>query len=158
MWLIMNDFFIVMCDNTYFCFLLIESMFYNILFYLYFLYLYFWYKHVHVSALLDDLVSASSISTTCCKPAPNGTLTLGAAHSLVNGNIHVISATALWGKLSLFRLWGRERSRQEVTSLTCTEGELVKWERDNWDTQTCAPLPDSSLRCGELVHIFTCTQ
>ncbi|KAK2828158.1 hypothetical protein Q5P01_019192 [Channa striata] len=55
--------------------------------------------------------------------------------------------TSMSGKLSLFRLWGRERSKQEVTSLNCTEGDLVAWETGNWDTQICPPLSDPSLKC-----------
>lgn len=58
------------------------------------------------------------------------------------------------GQLSLFRLWGQEHSEQEVTSLNCTEGDLVKWEGDNWDTHMCAPLPDSTLQCGEPIKIY----
>ncbi|XP_039633907.1 adhesion G-protein coupled receptor G4 [Perca fluviatilis] len=88
-----------------------------------------------------------SISSSCCKLAPNGTLTLGATHRLVNGDIEIIPFPNPVVKLSLFRLWGRERSKREVTSLKCTEGDLVKWERNNWDTQICAPLPDSNLKC-----------
>jgi len=36
-----------------------------------------------------------------------------------------------------------------VTSLNCSEGDLVKWERNYWDSHTCAPLPDPGLQCGE---------
>ncbi|KAK2882115.1 adhesion G-protein coupled receptor G6 [Channa argus] len=85
--------------------------------------------------------------SSSCKLAPDGTLTLGATHTLKNGKILVIPFTSMPGKLSLFRLWGRERSTQEVTSLNCSEGDLVNWETDNWDTQICAPLPDPSLKC-----------
>ncbi|XP_070700179.1 adhesion G-protein coupled receptor G4-like [Pempheris klunzingeri] len=88
-----------------------------------------------------------SMTPSCCKLAPNGTLTLGAAHLLVNGNIQLIPFTGLLGKVSVFRLWGRERSKEEVTSLKCTEGDLVRWERDNWDAQVCAAVSDSSLKC-----------
>ncbi|GLD46594.1 adhesion G-protein coupled receptor G4-like protein, partial [Lates japonicus] len=97
-----------------------------------------------------ELMAGHIIDTSpssCRKLAPNGTLTLGAAHFLSGGNIEIIPFTCGLGKLSLFRLWGRERSKEEVTSLKCTEGDLVKWERDNWDTQIDTPLPDSSLRC-----------
>ncbi|XP_076607137.1 adhesion G-protein coupled receptor G4-like [Chaetodon auriga] len=91
--------------------------------------------------------SAPSISPLCCKLAPSGTLTLGAAHRLVNGSIQIIPFTGLLGKVSQFRIWGRERSKEEVTSLRCTEGDLVTWGRDDWDAQICGPLPDSSLYC-----------
>ncbi|KAA8586749.1 hypothetical protein FQN60_000585, partial [Etheostoma spectabile] len=97
--------------------------------------------------LVEILADTTPISSSCCKLAPNGTLTLGATHRLVNGDIEIIPFSNPVGKLSLFRLWGRERSIQEVTSLKCTEGNLVKWDRDNWDTQICAPLPDSNLKC-----------
>ncbi|XP_074468028.1 adhesion G-protein coupled receptor G4 isoform X2 [Sebastes fasciatus] len=102
---------------------------------------------LYVDGNLVDIMTdtAPSMSPSCSKLAPNGTLTLGAAHRLVDG--HIIPFPTLVGKLSLFRLWGRQRSKQDVTSLNCTEGELVKWERDNWDTQICAPIPDSSLQC-----------
>nr|XP_020506767.1 adhesion G-protein coupled receptor G4-like isoform X1 [Labrus bergylta] len=88
--------------------------------------------------------SAPSVNPSCSKLAPNGTLTLGASHYLADGNINIIPITHLLGSLSQFRLWGRE---QEVTSPICTEGDLVKWERDNWDTWACAPLSDRSLQC-----------
>ncbi|XP_034746736.1 adhesion G-protein coupled receptor G4-like [Etheostoma cragini] len=97
--------------------------------------------------LVDILAETPPSITSCSKLAPNGTLTLGATHRLVNGDIEIIPFPNPVGKLSLFRLWGRERSIQEVTSLKCTEGNLVKWDRDNWDTQICAPLPDSNLKC-----------
>lgn len=94
--------------------------------------------------------SHPSVSLLGFKLAPNGTLTLGAAHILANGNIQVISITSMLGKVSLFRLWGRERSEQEVTSLDCTEGDLVRWSKDHWDTLSRAPVTDPSLQCGEL--------
>lgn len=107
-------------------------------------------------SLMDITPDFTSSSSSCCKLAPNGTLTLGAAHKLVNGNIQILPKTGLSGRISLFRLWGRERSEQDVTSLNCAEGDLVTWERDAWDTRTCAPLTDSTLRCGEPVICCYC--
>lgn len=106
------------------------------------------------ATLIYSLLAHDVDSTphSCCKLAPNGTLTLGAAHQLVNGNIQIIPFTGLLGKLSLFRLWRRERSKQEVTSLKCIEGDLVTWWSDDWDTQICAPLRDLSLHCGEQIE------
>lgn len=84
-----------------------------------------------------------------CKLSPNGSLTLGAGHTLTDGNFQIIQNSTFSGKLSLFRIWGRERSKQEVTSLNCLEGDLVKWEVKHWDTSYCDPLSDPSLQCGE---------
>lgn len=87
----------------------------------------------------------------CCQLAPNGSLTLGVGHTINNGNIEIIKYSGMVGKMSLFRMWGRERSTEEVTSLSCTEGDLVKWVRDNWDTKNYDPIRDTSLQCGEFV-------
>ncbi|XP_032431599.1 adhesion G-protein coupled receptor G4 [Xiphophorus hellerii] len=83
----------------------------------------------------------------CCQLAPNGSLTLGVGHTINNGNIEIIKYSGMVGKMSLFRMWGRERSKEEVTSLSCTEGDLVKWVRDNWDTKNYDPIHDTSLQC-----------
>lgn len=93
--------------------------------------------------------AASSASSSCSTLAPSGSLTLGSGHFIVNGNIQVIPISGVSGKLSLFRMWGRERSSKEVASMNCTEGDVVKWERDIWDTQMCAPLQDDTLNCSE---------
>lgn len=92
---------------------------------------------------------SSAPSTTSCKLAPNGTLTLGAKHQLLDGNIQIDPVSGMLGKLSLFRLWKRERSKQEVTSLECTEGDLVMWWTGNWDAGACPSNWDPRLRCGE---------
>ncbi|XP_054907233.1 adhesion G-protein coupled receptor G4 [Poeciliopsis prolifica] len=86
-------------------------------------------------------------ASLCCQLAPNGSLTLGVGHTINNGNIEIIQNSGMLGKISLFRMWGRERSKEEVTSLSCTEGDLVKWVRDNWDTVNCDPICDTSLKC-----------
>lgn len=96
-----------------------------------------------------SLNTTPSSSTSCCKLAPNGTLTLGAAHQLVDGNIQIDPFSSMLGKLSLFRLWGRERSKEEVTSLKCTEGDVVMWWTGHWDAGACPPASDPTLRCGE---------
>ncbi|PWA22771.1 hypothetical protein CCH79_00002423, partial [Gambusia affinis] len=86
-------------------------------------------------------------ASLCCQLASNGSLTLGVGHTINNGNIEIIKYGSMLGKISLFRMWGRERSKEEVTSLSCTEGDLVKWVRNNWDTVNCDPIRDTSLQC-----------
>ncbi|XP_061659980.1 adhesion G-protein coupled receptor G4 isoform X2 [Syngnathoides biaculeatus] len=92
----------------------------------------------------EDSISPPPVFPSCCKLAPNGTLTLGAAHHPVDG----IKPTGdFMGSLSLFRLWGRQRSSQEVSMRQCTEGDVVHWSREQWDTHVCAPIPDDTLTC-----------
>ncbi|XP_054610465.1 adhesion G-protein coupled receptor G4-like isoform X2 [Dunckerocampus dactyliophorus] len=102
---------------------------------------------LYVNGTGMDLMAVQDSSPSCCKLAPNGTLTLGAAHKLVDGNVQILLSTILMGTVSLFRLWAQERSRQEVTSLKCTEGDLLRWDSHLWDTRVCAPIPDPTLKC-----------
>ncbi|KAK7926346.1 hypothetical protein WMY93_008656 [Mugilogobius chulae] len=88
-----------------------------------------------------------ALSSSCCQLAPNGSLTLGASHTVVSGRIQILPVGRFRGKVSVFRIWSRERSRQEVTSLKCTEGGVVKWDKSQWDTQTCPSVKDPSLEC-----------
>lgn len=93
-----------------------------------------------------------SLNTTASpgrKLAPSGTLTLGAKHCLVDGSIQIDPYSRMLGKLALFRLWGRERSQEEVMSLECTEGELVTWWTGHWDAGACPAASDPTLSCGE---------
>ncbi|XP_047186405.1 adhesion G-protein coupled receptor G4 [Scophthalmus maximus] len=108
---------------------------------------------LYVNGNLVDMIADPTVDTcpssppSCHKLAPNGTLTLGAAHQLNGGNIQVLPFTSMVGRVSLFRLWQRERGRQEVASVNCTEGDVLKWESDIWDTQMAAVLLDPSLQC-----------
>ncbi|XP_061559201.1 adhesion G-protein coupled receptor G4 [Phycodurus eques] len=96
---------------------------------------------------IEDSITSSPSSTPYCKLAPNGTLTLGAAHHLVDGAVRIHPTGDFLGSLSLFRLWGRQRSSQEVSTRQCTEGDVVHWRRQQWDTHVCAPIPDATLTC-----------
>ncbi|KAM8898096.1 adhesion G-protein coupled receptor G6 [Spinachia spinachia] len=102
---------------------------------------------LYVNGNLVDIQADSTPSSTdlSCQLAANGALTLGASQRLLAGGF--LSLPAPVAALSLFRFWDRERSQQEVTSLNCTEGLLVKWEMDDWDSQTCDPIADPSLQC-----------
>ncbi|XP_075878436.1 uncharacterized protein LOC142885648 [Nelusetta ayraudi] len=91
-----------------------------------------------------DFTSSSSF---CRKLAPGGTLTLGTAHKLVDGDVAMLPYMSLPGKIALFRLWRREWSEEEVTSLGCVEGEMVTWWWEDWETRDCAPLPEDNLTC-----------
>lgn len=96
-----------------------------------------------------SLNTTASPSSSGRKLAPSGTLTLGAMHHLVDGSIQIDPYSSMLGKLALFRLWGRERSQEEVMSLECTEGELVTWWTGHWDAGACPAALDPTLCCGE---------
>lgn len=103
----------------------------------------------YISSLQDDTNILPVTPPLSCKLAPNGSLTLGLGHTIYDGNLKIIPYSGMLGIISLFRMWGRERSEEEVTSLSCTEGDLVKWVWDHWDTVSWDPVPDTSLKCGE---------
>ncbi|XP_028322799.1 adhesion G-protein coupled receptor G4-like isoform X2 [Gouania willdenowi] len=90
---------------------------------------------------------ASSTPSLRSPIAPNGTLTLGAGHSINSGNIQVLPNSKMLGKVSLFRMWWTERTEEEISSKNCIEGNLITWESQTWDTRPCAPIPDPSLQC-----------
>ncbi|KAM9728985.1 adhesion G-protein coupled receptor G4 [Menidia menidia] len=107
---------------------------------------------LYVNGSLINIKSAlntdtSFISRSRRKLSANGSFTLGAGHVITDGRIETIPYSSVSGKVSLFRMWGRARSQQEVTSLGCTEGELVRWELSHWETWSCEPIPDTSLEC-----------
>ncbi|XP_034463373.1 adhesion G-protein coupled receptor G4 [Hippoglossus hippoglossus] len=105
---------------------------------------------LYIDGNLLDMTAAHSSDTcpsSCHILAPNGTLTLGVSHLLNNGIVEIIPFTGMVGKVSLFRVWQQERSKQEVTSVNCTDGDVLKWERDNWDTRMGTELSNSSLQC-----------
>ncbi|XP_055004239.1 adhesion G-protein coupled receptor G6-like [Boleophthalmus pectinirostris] len=63
----------------------------------------------------------------------------------VRGSIQVLPVGRLTGKVSLFRMWSRELSKDEL--LKCIEGSVVKWDESQWDTATCSAVQDTSLEC-----------
>ncbi|XP_051902569.1 adhesion G-protein coupled receptor G2 isoform X2 [Hippocampus zosterae] len=96
---------------------------------------------------VEDSLTSSAISTSCYELAPNGMLTLGAASPMVDSAMRSLPSTNCLDRLSLFRLWGRQRSSQEVNTLSCTEGDLVHWSKEQWDKGLCDPIRDNTLTC-----------
>ncbi|KAJ8396518.1 hypothetical protein AAFF_G00018240 [Aldrovandia affinis] len=79
---------------------------------------------------------------------PGGTLSLGASHGFAGGGIEAETGTGFQGTVTLFRMWGRERSPQQLSALSCTEGDVVHWSTRDWDTSGCQPIFDPSLACA----------
>ncbi|KAM6969984.1 adhesion G-protein coupled receptor G4 [Aplochiton taeniatus] len=118
-----------------------------------------WSESTHQPALYVDGRSVAMVSgkaeaphrdprLPCCSLAPGGTLSLGASHHVASGVMHVGRDTWMPGQVSLFRLWGRARSSQEVLSLNCTEGDVVRWDLEDWNClEACVAVTDLSLQC-----------
>ncbi|XP_017263583.2 adhesion G-protein coupled receptor G4 [Kryptolebias marmoratus] len=80
--------------------------------------------------------------------AQNGTLTLGMSHFVQgNGELKLENGNKLIGEISLFRIWGRKRSAEELNRLDCAEGDVASWDLQQWIGR-CPHEPDSSLYCG----------
>lgn len=93
----------------------------------------------------------------CCRLAANGSLTLGVAHNFVKDKMIIETGTELKGSLSLFRVWGRTRTAEEISAMACTDGDILHWESRIWkQDQHCDPKQDSYLQCGK-AHKFTQT-
>ncbi|CAL8280118.1 unnamed protein product [Arctogadus glacialis] len=103
------------------------------------------YVDREVVALEPVVERAADLHPYCSGRAQEGTLTLGSSHCRSHGTLNPDGR--LIGNLSLFRVWDRERTAQEVTSLCCTEGDLVRWEAGAWASPGCPERPESQLPC-----------
>ncbi|CAL8265789.1 unnamed protein product [Merluccius merluccius] len=57
--------------------------------------------------------------------SPNGSLTLGSSHFLWHGTVQALPIGRLTGRLSLFRLWFRERTAQELSDILPNDQMMV---------------------------------
>lgn len=81
--------------------------------------------------------------------AQNGTLTLGVSHYIdPYGNLKAESGNNLFGEISLFRMWAREQSAEEVRGQSCADGDVVSWDMKEWSSG-CPPVPDNNTYCGK---------
>lgn len=81
--------------------------------------------------------------------APNGTLTLGASHSVVDGVLVFETGTNFIGEITMFRMWKQELTPEQLIDLKCVSGNVVTWSRNDWECHGCPPVKDNSLQCGE---------
>ncbi|XP_037635374.1 adhesion G-protein coupled receptor G6 [Sebastes umbrosus] len=82
--------------------------------------------------------------------APNGTLTLGVSHYVnTEGELQPQTGTNLLGEIGLFRMWAREWSAEELMEQSCADGDVVRWDLQQWKHNLhCPPEPDNDLRCA----------
>lgn len=82
--------------------------------------------------------------------AAGGTLTLAVAHNFSKGEMNIETGKELKGSLSLFRVWKRERSAEDISGLTCADGDVLHWEEQIWDNvMHCKPIRDITQQCGK---------
>ncbi|CAM4729996.1 unnamed protein product [Leuciscus chuanchicus] len=80
--------------------------------------------------------------------AAGGTLTLAVAHNFSNGEMNIETGKELKGSLSLFRVWKHERTAEDISGLTCTDGDVLHWEEQIWDNvMHCKPIQDITQQC-----------
>ncbi|KAL1266599.1 hypothetical protein QQF64_002274 [Cirrhinus molitorella] len=88
------------------------------------------------------------LSPYCCSVAGGGTLTLAVAHDFVKNRISIETGTELKGSLSLFRVWGRVRSAEDINGMACTDGDILHWEERIWNkSPDCMPVKDVTQKC-----------
>ena len=81
--------------------------------------------------------------------ASDGYLTLGASHFILNNEIHAVTGTDFQGYLTLFRMWSEELPASQLKH--CVDGDVVRWDAEDWITRGCAPVDDAHLQCGEFI-------
>ncbi|XP_070692515.1 uncharacterized protein [Pempheris klunzingeri] len=78
----------------------------------------------------------------------NGTLTLGVSHYVnANGEVQIENGKELLGEISLFRMWAREWSAEEMGGQSCADGDVVSWDQRQWK-YNCPPMPGNNLCCA----------
>ncbi|XP_059394592.1 adhesion G-protein coupled receptor G4-like [Carassius carassius] len=93
--------------------------------------------------------SETALHPYCCSVAAGGTLTLAVAHNFVKNKISIETGTELKGSLSLFRMWKQVRSAQEISTMACTDGDMLHWEKRIWNkAQDCTPIQDVTQKCN----------
>lgn len=103
---------------------------------------------VYLNSKVNDLIPSSL--------APNGTLTLGVSHRIVGGVMDFETGTNFVGEMTLFRIWGLVLTPQQLIDLKCISGNIVTWSMNNWEYNSCPPINDHRLKCGETnLQIFT---
>ncbi|CAB1325367.1 unnamed protein product, partial [Coregonus sp. 'balchen'] len=100
--------------------------------------------YINGSSRLDAHVNASLPR----RLAHNGTLTLGVSHNIVDGVMEFEDGKNFLGDISLFRMWGREQTAEELRAHSCADGNVVSWDTRDWDYQTCLLEDDFSLQCA----------
>ncbi|KAE8285729.1 Adhesion G-protein coupled receptor G4 [Larimichthys crocea] len=79
---------------------------------------------------------------------PNGTLTLGVSHYVKpNGVVEPETGNNLLGEISLFRMWAREWSAEELRWHRCADGDVVSWDTKQWK-HSCPSEADNNLHCA----------
>lgn len=100
--------------------------------------------YINGSSCLDAHVNA----TLSRRLTHNGTLTLGVSHNIVGGVMEFENGKNFLGAISLFRMWGHERTAEELRAHSCIDGNVVRWDNNDWDYQICLPEDDTNIQCG----------
>ncbi|XP_029586822.1 adhesion G-protein coupled receptor G4-like [Salmo trutta] len=100
--------------------------------------------YINGSRRLDAHVNA----TLPRRLAHNGTLTLGVSHNIVGGVMEFENGKNFLGAISLFRMWGHEQTAEELRAHSCIDGNVVRWDNNDWDYQICLPEDDTNIQCG----------
>ena len=114
-------------------------------------------RHLRLYVNGNGRLDTSIDSPASGRLAPNGTMTLGASHSVdENGTVQWENGKNLMGHIGLFRMWAREWRAEQIMGLGCVEGDVVRWDARHWDHRlrsSCHIKADTSLQCGEW-HFF----
>ncbi|XP_035619608.1 adhesion G-protein coupled receptor G2-like [Oncorhynchus keta] len=105
--------------------------------------------YINGSSCLDAHVNA----TLPRRLAHNGTLTLGVSHNIVGGVMEFENGKNFLGAISLFRMWGHERTAEELRAQSCIIGNVVRWDNNDWDYQICLPEDDTNIQCGAFPNV-----
>ncbi|XP_032384533.1 adhesion G-protein coupled receptor G4 [Etheostoma spectabile] len=94
----------------------------------------------------------ASVSPIRPQLAPNGTLTLGVSHFInINGDVQPENGKELLGEIGLFRMWAREWSAEDLRGQSCADGDVVRWDLQQWK-HDCPPELNSDIHCAWFLY------
>ncbi|KAM8848836.1 adhesion G-protein coupled receptor G6 isoform 2-T5 [Synchiropus picturatus] len=103
----------------------------------------------------ETLVVEEFLNSTQSGPlTPNGTLTLGASHTVdAKGQVQPEEGDHWLGEIGSFRMWAREWSAEELKRRRCSDGDVVGWDEQVW-LHDCPPAPDDDLHCVQSTNLY----
>ncbi|MBN3292846.1 AGRG4 protein, partial [Polypterus senegalus] len=82
--------------------------------------------------------------------APEGSLTLGVNHRIMNGNTEDMTNRNFVGYLYYFQMWNKEWT--SVSGTECYEGSIIRWNREHGLINGSSERKQPSPRCGNNIY------
>lgn len=109
-----------------------------------------WSRRAHRLHVYINGINQSRFSPVPAKPRPlasNGTLTLGMLYDAdAARRVTMEDGSELLSAIGQFKMWNRERSREELSGRICGDEDVLHWDAEKW-RHGCSS--DARFGCGK---------